>query len=155
MFAMFHPQTTEIQPFKYEFFSTKTFKIHYDGVIIYEVSRNFVRYVQQVFHEIPMCKIRDTCIFDVFFLTKRQRFQNNDVIIYDVIRFFEILLNVGNKLKLFTYAQNFIVICILKKKIQGERHPPSPFKLIQVRKPITIRVENRMIFTGNDLSISE
>ena len=40
-FAKFHPQTTEIQPFKVECFSTKTLKFQHDDVIISDVSRDF------------------------------------------------------------------------------------------------------------------
>ena len=37
-FAKFHPQTTEIQPFKVECFSTKMLKFQHDDVIISDVS---------------------------------------------------------------------------------------------------------------------
>ena len=40
-FAKFHPQTTEIQPFKVECFSTKTLKFQHDDVIISDVSEDF------------------------------------------------------------------------------------------------------------------
>ena len=38
---MFHPQTTEIQPFKVKCFSTKMLKCQQYGVIIYDVSADF------------------------------------------------------------------------------------------------------------------
>ena len=40
-FAKFHPQTTEIQPFKAECFSTKALKFQHDDVIIFYVSGDF------------------------------------------------------------------------------------------------------------------
>ena len=40
-FAKFHPQTTEIQPFKVECFSTKMLKFQHDDVIISDVSGDF------------------------------------------------------------------------------------------------------------------
>ena len=40
-FEKFHPQTTEIQPFKVECFSTKTVKFQHDDVIISGVSGDF------------------------------------------------------------------------------------------------------------------
>ena len=40
-FAKFHLQTTEIQPFKFECFSTKTLKFQHDDVIIFDVSGDF------------------------------------------------------------------------------------------------------------------
>ena len=39
--AKFHPQTTEIQPFKVECFSTKMLKFQHDDVIISDVSEDF------------------------------------------------------------------------------------------------------------------
>ena len=41
-FAKIHPQTTEIQPFKVECFSTKMLKFQHDDVIISGVSKDFV-----------------------------------------------------------------------------------------------------------------
>ena len=41
IFDMFHPQTTEIPPFKVECFSTKMLKFQQYNVIIYGVSANF------------------------------------------------------------------------------------------------------------------
>ena len=41
IFVIFHPQTTEIQPFKVEYFSTKTLKFRQHDVIIYDVSADF------------------------------------------------------------------------------------------------------------------
>ena len=40
-FANFRPQTTEIQPFKAECFSTKALKFQHDDVIIFDVSGDF------------------------------------------------------------------------------------------------------------------
>ena len=40
-FAKFHPQTTEIQPFKVECFLTKTLKFQNNDVIIFDVSGDF------------------------------------------------------------------------------------------------------------------
>ena len=39
--AMFHPHTTEMHPFKVKYFLRKTLKFQHDGVIIYDVSRDF------------------------------------------------------------------------------------------------------------------
>ena len=97
-FAKFHPQTTEIQPFKVKCFSTKALKFQHDDVIIYDVSGDF-GILFGMWNRLVMCYLCakfyfDTtmitcnrCIFHVcffYFSISRQRFHYNDVIIYDV-----------------------------------------------------------------------
>ena len=41
IFAIFHPQTTEIQLYKVECFVTNTLQFQHDDVIIYDISRDF------------------------------------------------------------------------------------------------------------------
>ena len=78
-FAKFHPQTTEIQPFKVECFSTKTLKFEHDDVIISDVSEDFGiffgmwnRLVMSYLCAKVCCDSTliacNTCIFDVYFL---------------------------------------------------------------------------------------
>ena len=94
-FAKFHPQTTEIQPFKVECFSMKMLKFQHNDVIISDVSGisfdMWNRLVMSYYCAKFCCDMTliayNTCIFHAYFLyfsTNRQRFQRNDVIIYDV-----------------------------------------------------------------------
>ena len=97
-FAKFHSQTTEIQPFKVECFSTKMLKFEHDDVIVFDVSGDFGiffgmwnRLVMSYLCTKICCDTTlitcNTCIFNAYFLycsSDRQRFQRNDVIIYDV-----------------------------------------------------------------------
>ena len=93
-FIKFHPQTTEIQPFKAEYFSTETLRIQHDDVIIIAVKGDFGiffgmwnRLVMSYLCAKVYCYTTlitcNTCIFHVYFCIF-QRFQRNDVIIYDV-----------------------------------------------------------------------
>ena len=96
--AKFHPQTTEIQLFKFECFSTKMLKFQHDGVIISDVSEDLeiffgmwnrlvISYLCAKFCCDTTIIACNTCIFHVYclyFSTNRQRFQHDDVIIYDV-----------------------------------------------------------------------
>ena len=97
-FEKFHPQTTEIQHFKVECFSTKMLKFQHDDVIISDVSEDFGIFFG-MWNRLAMnylcvklcCDTTliacNTCIFHVYFLyfsANRHRFQHNDIIIYDV-----------------------------------------------------------------------
>ena len=57
-FAKFHPQTTDIQPFKVKCFSMKTLKFQHDYVIICDVSggSDFLA-CGTTQHELPLCQI--------------------------------------------------------------------------------------------------
>ena len=78
MFAMFHPQTTEIQPLKAERFSTKMLKPQKYDVIIYDVSADFgyllamknsiiMSYSCAKFHHDMTINNRINCIFCFLF----------------------------------------------------------------------------------------
>ena len=85
-FAKFHPQTTDIQPFKVKCFWTKTLKFQHDDVIIFDVIGDFGiffgmwnRLVMSYLCAKFCCDTRlitcNTCIFHVYFLyfsTNRQ-----------------------------------------------------------------------------------
>ena len=45
-FVKFHPQTTEIQPFKVEHSSIKTVKFHHYDFITYDASAHFIWYMK-------------------------------------------------------------------------------------------------------------
>ena len=97
-FGMFHPQTTEIHPFKVEQFSTKTPKFQQDNVFIYDVSIDFgilFNRWNRVIMSYPCTKFHFYTIInngnfvylgDLFY--KRQRSQHNYVIIDDMSDFF-------------------------------------------------------------------
>ena len=97
-FTKFHSQTTELHPFKVECFSMKTLKFEHDDVIVFDVSGHFGiffgmwnRLIMSYLCGKICCDTTlitfNTYIFNVYFLyfsSDRQRFQRNDVIIYDV-----------------------------------------------------------------------
>ena len=77
-FAKFHPQTTEIQPFKVECFLMKTLKFQHDDVIISDISGDFGiflgmwnRLVMSYLYAKSCCDTTliacNTCIFHVYF----------------------------------------------------------------------------------------
>ena len=78
-FAKFHPQTTEIQPFKVECFSTKMLKFQHYDVIISDVSEDFGIFFG-MWNRLPMSYLCAkfccdatliaciTCIFHIYFL---------------------------------------------------------------------------------------
>ena len=81
-FAKFRPQTTEIQPFKVECFSTKTLEFQHDDVIISDVSEDFgiffgmwnrlaMSYLCAKFCCDTTLIACNTCIFHVYFFSYR------------------------------------------------------------------------------------
>ena len=106
---MFHPQTTEIQLFKTECFSTKMLKFQQYDVIIYDVSVDFrgsfgmlnslvMSYHCAKFQHDITVNDRITCIFHAFcfvycvFFDKRQKSQYNNIINFMQI-FYNFLAN--------------------------------------------------------------
>ena len=107
IFAKFHPQTTETQPFEFECFSKKTLRFQQHDLIIYDVSVDFgiffgmwnslvMSYFCAKFHHDPTIDNGINCIFHVIcvFLDKWQRFQYNNVTIYDIINVMQIFFNI-------------------------------------------------------------
>ena len=107
---MFHPQTTEIKPFKAECFSTKTFKFQkYEG-IIYDVSVDFrtlfglwnflaMSYPCEKFNHDMAINDGIDGIFHIFcfvycWTNYRGLSVINDVIISSVINFMHIFFNI-------------------------------------------------------------
>ena len=130
---MFHPQTTEIQPFKVKHFSIKTLKFQqYDIIIIYDVIADFEILSgmwNSTVESYPRAKCphdmtinnRINWIFHVFLfcaiLDNRQRSQYNIVINYDVISFMQIFSIFELTPWWSISVQNFIVIGPLATKI--------------------------------------
>ena len=111
IFAMFHPNVTEIQPLKVLRFSMKTLKFQHSDVISYDVTRDFkillcmwtrlvMGYTSAKFHYDTSIRQRVFHVFFMYFLVfiyKWTAVSENDIIIYDVVIFLEISFNIfGN-----------------------------------------------------------
>ena len=66
-FAKFHSQTTEMQPFKAECFSTKTLKFQHNDMIISDVSEDFGIFfgMWNFLAQSSKCEIHCACVFSL------------------------------------------------------------------------------------------